>query len=71
MEWSKPYKASVELINVFDEYERAKKFMDLVQAGYTRHMFIVVFVNDQWGPIHPGNPRFREEFLMTMEIMTK
>jgi hypothetical protein len=70
-EWSKPYGASVDAINIFGEYKRAKKFIDLINAGYTKHMFIIVFVDSQWVHRHPGNPQFREEFLKTLEIMTK
>lgn len=66
-EWAKPYGAEVEAIDAFEEHERAAEHLKGTPIGHTRHLFITVFVDGRWVPGHPGNPRFRDDFVEALE----
>jgi hypothetical protein len=66
-EWSRPYGVEFQAIDAFEEHERAAEYLKETPVGYTRHLFITVFVDGRWVPGHPGNPRFREEFIDALE----
>ncbi len=55
-----PYQADVEIINVHEEYEKARTLMEASGVGVTRNLFIRVYLDGELLPIHPGNPRFNE-----------
>ncbi len=69
-EWSKLYKTTVETINVFEESERAGKYIEKTPIGYTKHLFIAVFIDGKWIPSHPGNPQFGEDLLRSLKETT-
>lgn len=55
-----PYKADVEVVNVHEDYEKARALMEGSGVGVTRNLFIRVYLDGELLPIHPGNPRFGE-----------
>ena len=66
-ELARPYGAEVEAIDAFEEHERAAEYLKGTPIGHTRHLFITVFVDGRWVPGHPGNPRFRDDFVEALE----
>ena len=55
-----PYDADVEVINVHEEYEKARALMEGSGVGGIRNLFVRVYLDGELLPIHPGNPRFGE-----------
>jgi hypothetical protein len=70
-EWSRPYGVALEAINVFEEHERAQEYLGDTPVGRTKHLFITVFIDGRWIPGHPGNPRFKDDFLRALEEETR
>ncbi len=70
-EWSRPHGATVEAINVFEEHVEARKHLEKTPYGQSRHLFITAFIEGRWIPGHPGNPRFKEDFLRALEEETR
>jgi hypothetical protein len=66
-EWSRPYGATVEAINVFEDYEKALKHLENTPFGHTKNLFIAAFIDGRWIPGHPGNPQFKEDFMRALE----
>ena len=66
-ELARPYGAEVEAIDAFEEHERAAEYLKETPIGRTRHLFITVYVDGRWVPGHPGNPRFRDDFVEALE----
>jgi hypothetical protein len=60
----------LEAINVFEEHERSQKYLKKTPVGHTKHLFIAVF-DGRWIPGHPGNPRFKGDFLRDLEEETR
>lgn len=70
-DWSRSYGVSVESIDVFEEHERAQRLLENTPVGHTKHLFITVFIDGRWIPGHPGNPRFKGDFLRALEEETR
>ena len=66
-DWSRSYGVSVESIDVFEEHERAQRLLENTPLGHLKHLFITVFIDGRWIPGHPGNPRFKGDFLRALE----
>ena len=66
-EWSREHGATMEAINVFEEHEEARKYLEKTPYGRTKHLFITAFIDGRWIPGHPGNPQFKDDFLRALE----
>jgi hypothetical protein len=66
-EWSRPYNVTFEIINIFEESEKALRYIQRTPIGYTKHLFITTFVDGRWVSGHPGNPQFRRDLLSVLE----
>ncbi|RLI10781.1 hypothetical protein DRO42_00020 [Candidatus Bathyarchaeota archaeon] len=64
--WASSHDVEIEEIDVFEAYETAKTYLEKTTIGFTRHMFITVFVDGEWVPGHPGNPEFKTHLLKAL-----
>lgn len=53
----------IEEINLFQNYEYARRFLGTTGLGYNRHTFIAVFINGKLILGHPGSINFKQRFL--------
>ena len=63
-EMAAPYQADMGAINVHEKHEKTRTIMEESGIGQVRNLFIRVYLDGEFIPIHPGNPRF-------MEILTE
>ena len=70
-DWSRPYGVSVEAIDVFEDHEKAHRLLENTPVEHTKHLFIAIFIDGRWIPGHPGNPRFKGDFLRALEEETR
>jgi hypothetical protein len=61
------YPVEVEVVNVHEDYERARGLMEESGVGSIRNLFIRVYLDGTLIPTHPGNPDFRETLTGALE----
>jgi hypothetical protein len=65
--WISKVQTEIEEINLFQNYEYARKFLNATRLGYDQHTFIAVFVDEKLVPGHPSSDNFKARFMEALK----